>query len=798
MPTSSIFAEAKISMFNKLKTKLINGLNKSKGIEWQDGERPGCTTLPNGIPYFLCNKTDSYDNAFPDIVRIAEAFAEVMPYAIDDKGKRLAKQPQIIRALYNPNEEMSGSDFLETLITMLLVHPLVHILVWHYENGVPQPGGQITPDNIAGFTFLEDAFMQKLDGKVTFRKGDKTWTRKDVITLSLNVNPYQVMGGYSPSVAIKKWATVDDYIAEYQAGQFANGGVPAGLMTVTAPSVDSYNEQVDKIIAAHTGPQNANRILYTHRPTSTIDGKPMAAGVEWTPFAQTNKELTLDSLFNQANKKIDMNFGVPEEVKGYLQNSNYASAEVADYVFSRRILYPKLVKVYSKLTHEINRITGGSGFAFGFDYELPVLTDTRKVQADTLIEMLDRGFSVESSVEALKLPRSFLRLTKTDGNQGENLQVEDTTKEKPSQEQTSKIAHDHNCEHCSHSAKSAENWEGVINPTLKGLIEFYLIYFFVEIKQQAVDTDVESVRQSINSVQKNVESDINAQKMRLVIISAIYYQLALNEIESSRKFANRLQLENPVSIMSDADLADFNLKVQGATAQIETLIGSGESLEPVATDSISSTVSKLTTALSAHNILAAIPDFAEGNNYEEQLNYLLVKFAKDNLDAWSSKITDATDSAETITIIAEAMSSNEYRVNRWALTEQHRGEELGKLLAAEEAGDVSELEPYKVWRIREGACPSCVALSGETVRADKEFSNGNMVPADHPNCRCYFDVEFRPLAKSVKVLCPNCKRYMFESNGGEMKNVICANSKCKKHYDFKICDGKIKAKERSI
>lgn len=784
-------------MFNKLKAKLNIGQNKSKGIEWQDGQRPGCTSLPGGLTYFLCNKTDSYDNAFPDIVRIAEAFAEVMPYAIDDKGKRLAKQPQLIRALYNPNEEMSGSDFLETLITMLLVHPLVHILAWHYENGEPQPGGPITPDNVAGFTFLEKAFMQKLDGKVTFRQGDKTWTRKDVITLSLNVNPYQVTGGYSPSVAIKKWATVDDYIAEFQAAQFGNGGVPAGLMTVTAPSVNAYNEAVDKIIAAHTGPQNANRILYTHRPTSTIDGKPMAAGVEWTPFAQTNKDLTLDALFNQANKKIDMNFGVPEEVKGYLQNSNYASAEVADYVFSRRILYPKLVKVYSKLTHEFNRITGGAGFAIGFDYELPVLTDTRKVQADTLVEMLDHGFSVESAVEALKLPKSFLRLAKTAEQRDENLQVEDTTKEKPSQEQASKIAHDHHCEHCAHDAKSAENWEGVINPTLKGLIFLYVNLLYQMVSKETVDADANSVRQAVNTARKSLSSDESLQTIRTIITAAVYYQLALNEVESSKQFANRLQLEDAVAVMTDGELSDFNMEIQTAAAMARTLVESSQELETSVTSMLTPIISTLTSALTAHGIRAAIPEFAKGNNYQEQLNYLLNEFAKGYLDSWERKIAEAADAADALDIIKQAIDQDQYRTSRWALTEQHRGEELGKLLSAKETGELAELEPYKVWRIREGACPSCVALHGETVRADKEFSNGNMVPADHPNCRCYFDVEFRALAKSVKVLCPNCKRYMFESTGGEMKNVICANSKCKKHYDFKICGGEIKAIERS-
>lgn len=778
-------------MFDRLKAKLSFGQNKAKGIEWQNGERPG---VVGAIPFRSCSNSQSYDNAFPDIARIAEAFAEVMPYAIDVKGVRLPKQPQLIKALYNPNEEMSGPEFFETLITMLLVHPLVHILVWHYENGEAVAGGPITPENIAGFTFLEKAVMSKIDGHITFREGSRTWTRKDVMTLSLNVNPYQILAGYSPSQAIRKWATVDDCIAEYQAGQFENGGVPAGVMTITAPTVEAYNKAVDRIIAAHTGPSNANRVIYVHRPTSSLDGKPVNSGVEWSPFAQTNKDMTLDALFNQANKKIDMNFGVPEEIKGYLQNSNYASAEVADYMFSRRILYPKLVKVYSKITHEMNRMTGGLGFALSFDYELPVLTDTRKVQTETLIDLLDSGFTVESCVEALRLPKSFLKLNKVDNNREEVLQVEESTDDKPSQSEDTKSVVPQTCEHCGHHSKMIETWEGVVNPTLKQVIGTYLLHFYNKIKQ---DSDVKNVSEAIDSARSKVKTDSSAQTLRTLAIGCIYYQLALNENESSKRFAAQYQMESPTSVMDDDKLREFNLQLQSAVAQAAMLVESGEDLDNLNLDEVSKTVVYLTEALATHDIHAAISDFADGRNYEEQLNYLLVKFADDNLTIWADESAQTSTTVEALAIISQTMANKEYRVNRWVLTEQHRGEELGKLLSLEETAETLDLVPYKIWRTREGACEHCLALEGEKVEATKTFSNGNMVPSDHPNCRCDFDVVLEKGIEPVKVCCPHCKRYMFESTGGIVENVICANSKCKRHYDIEIADNKVIAKERA-
>lgn len=787
----TIYTYYKFKMFEKIKS-ILRIAPKSKGITWEDSERPG---YYNGaLPFGHCNNM-SYDNSFPDIVRIAESFAEVMPYAVDEKGKRLSKQPQIVKALYNPNSEMSVSDFLETLITMLLVHPLVHILVWHYEDGKAVPGGPFTPDNVAGFTFLENAFVSRVGGKTLFQVRDHTWTRDDVITLSLNVNPYQIMMGYSPTQAVKKWATVDDYIAEYQAAQFGNGGVPAGLMTVTAPSVEAYNQAVDKIIAAHTGPSNANRVIYTHRPTSTIDGKPMAAGVEWTPFAQSNKEMTLDALFNQANKKIDMTFGVPEEIKGYLQNSNYASAEVADYVFARRILYPKLVKVYSKFTHEMNRITGGTGFAFSFDFELPVLNDARKVQVETLTEMLDAGFTVESAVEALRLPRSFLKLEKTTDNSDENLQVEDTVSDKPSQAEVSKSVHVHNCEH--HHDKNEGNYEGIVNPTLKSLIQVYVALLSNKVSTKLNNGD--SLEEAINSTKVELNNDDDVSKIITLITACVYYQLALNEIENAKKFGARLGGNGDFSALSDEDLTSFNMEVQSAAAMAKTLIESNESLRPVSLGNIQTTINKITAVLDEYGVHAAISDFAGDGGYNEQLVYMLKNFGDYHLNDWEEfgKGMGVSTADEAIAAIQTVIIDKAWENTRWALTEQHRGEELGKLLAAEEAGEWADLEPYKTWEILPDACGRCVALNGETVRADKTFSNGNMVPADHPNCRCSYSVEFLSKEKSVKVTCPSCKRYMFESNGGKIENVICANSKCKKHFDIEVKNGKVKAVERS-
>lgn len=399
-------------MFDRFKS-LLNIGNRAKSVDTP--ATPFSYTPTLGYYNEHCG---SYDNTFPSISRIAETFMTVLPYAINDKGERLPETPQLLRAIYNPNKQTSGVKFFEQLAVMTLVHPQVHLLCWRREGGRVLPGGNITAKNIDGFTFLENANVTYDNGRRKIHCNGRTYDESEVVTLSLNANPYSINSGYSPSKAAKKWSNIDDYIADYQSGYFRNGAVPAGEFIITAATVDDYNDTVNMLKRKHRGAGANNNVIYAHRPISQIDGKPTAAQIEWVPFNTKNADMGLQALFEQANKKIDMDFGVPQEVKGYIQNSNYASVSTADYIFRRFVIYPKLVKIWGDFTHEMNRITGGLGFAISFDYELPIMADEDKVRAETRLTELNTlntatlaGYTLESAVEALGLPTDFLKLS---------------------------------------------------------------------------------------------------------------------------------------------------------------------------------------------------------------------------------------------------------------------------------------------------------------------------------------------------------------------------------------------------
>lgn len=352
-----------------------------------------------GIDTLAHYHDNQFENGYGSITKIVNTFMDIRPYTVDEKANKVPSN--LMNRLYHPNGDMSSSDFREALAVMSLIHDRVFVLVWRIEGGVAKPGGEITPDNLGGFTFLENPVVTLINNKKTYTYNGSVYNEDEVIELK-DINPYNLHRGYSPARAASKWATIDDYIAAYQTGFFKNGAVPAGQFIITASTPQEFNDEVDKLEAKHKGAGKNNNIVYVHRPTDR-EGKPSNAKIEWIPFNVQNKDLSLQSLFEQANSKIDGAYGVPAEIRGILSNSNYASVNVAEKIFIKYVVKPFTQKLWTRFTHQLNRITGGLGVAISFELEIPGLADeelvieqTKKHRDERVQLYLDRGYTLKS------------------------------------------------------------------------------------------------------------------------------------------------------------------------------------------------------------------------------------------------------------------------------------------------------------------------------------------------------------------------------------------------------------------
>lgn len=645
-------------------------------------------------------KGNDYENAYPSITKIVNRFMKIKPYGIDE-NKETVTNARAVEKLYKPNRQMSSVDFREALSVMYLVHPRTHILVWSLQDGVAVPGGMITPDNIAGYTFLEHAVETTIAGKTTYSVNGNTYSDAEVVTLK-GMFPHNLARGYSPTEAAQRWSRIDDYIADYQQGFFKNGAIPSGQFIVTAPTAKEYNDIVDMMQARHRGAGKNNNVTYSHRPIDPNSGKPADAQIEWKPFNVDNKNLDLKNIFEQVNQKLDSAFGVPASIRGVGENNNFATAQMDNRNFVENVVDPLALKVWTRFTHELNRITGGLGYAITYELELPSVSEDEKVQAerskilmDAVVTAVGAGFSVDTVVEALEAPDSFKGLAsgytppvvKDDMDVDTGGEVEDSP-DQPSAGDIIKAVHE--------------------DPKVKKLTPEQE----ATTEQQLYTVSKRFLESQVSSAIKDIKAfgDPTEEEVRIFVNDALDIIAKLLISQGAVEQALGLQMLANAGI-DTSTISNFKLSTNQVERYRKYLFNVGKSYS-------SDTATAIRTVLDRANI-----NGTPAQQIKQELRNLV-------------KLDD-------------------YRAVRLARTETVRAGGNASLLSMEQIQAESGIEIRKVWNVNaSNPCPYCAALDGTAVGLSTPFvptggiiegTDGsimvnNFVPMEiasgHPNCRC--------------------------------------------------------------
>lgn len=367
---------------------------------------------------------DTYNNIFPYVNAIAQRFSTVIPYAVTTDGRKLDPAPAALSALYAPNDTYSCLEFLKLIASGMLTQSHIDILVWTSEG----PGGNITADNITGYTILPSNSRVYNDSRsdwyhrVTMDLGNGPrqyeFTRDETIALSYSRHPNDPTRGISPAMTIKKWANVDDMIADYERGFFGNNAVPAGMLGIVSENAEDFQRNRARLEETFRGAGNNNGIVYNMVPVDPTTHKPsQTSKLVWVPFQNSNDTLDLQTVSGVVNNRLANALAVPDIVRGIDNGQTYSNAEMAERSFIENTLKPLCMTVWDKWQFELDRITGGLGYGITFDLDLPAQTEVEKTQAETqqirvnsLIQLVNMGATVESAVDALGLPEPYKRL----------------------------------------------------------------------------------------------------------------------------------------------------------------------------------------------------------------------------------------------------------------------------------------------------------------------------------------------------------------------------------------------------
>ena len=484
--------------------------------------------------------------------------------------------------------------------------------------------------------------------------------------------------------------------------------MPAGQFIITAESVEEYNNIVDNMQARHRGSGNNNNVVYIHRPIESATGKPVNAQIEWIPFAESNKNLDLKSLFDQANKKIDSIYGVPASVRGVNDNNTYASVRVDEQIFIKYTIKPFATRIWSEFTHQLNRITGGLGFAITFDLDIPGVAEEEKIEAErkaaelTLIKTgLDMGYSLDSIVDAFELSNGYktLKMGETPPKiENDKPEVDDGGEVEESPEDlNAKSVHIHDdCEddHCLKAETKTKNEKQ------KDKDQRALEAVFRDMTNEQIERAIDSDFEDFNLGDKDREKF--KQRIKVILLSV----LVTRGVVAWSDFTSILKQNN----ISTDELTEFKIS-----------------------DKLKKHYDKMIT------------DFTKSFS-EDTARSIVNRVAQAETEDWNKE--------ELARSLRDITKAEEWRIQRIARTETHRAHGLAGVEAGVQIQNESGVQIYKEWVVvSANPCKYCRGMDGRRVNVTESYvkKGGILIGkskirvndyADidtagaHPNCSC--------------------------------------------------------------
>lgn len=354
-----------------------------------------------------------YENLFAQVRPLINEMKLIRPFGVNEKGEKIKskqKTPEL-NLLDYPNREMGWAEFADLMFATWLTKDQLFIHV-HFDE---------KRRNVIGYSVLPSSTFSWNGNKFTWQTQDEdgsiiTLTSADVMTLRFSRSPDDPYRGVSPATASRAWAQTDDIVAQYQRAYFENGAIPATITFITASTRDKYEQTRYELESKLKGAKNRNKTVYAWRQYLPGENQTMDE-IEVKTIQAPNNTLAIDEIVKVINDRLNKAVGVSNFIMGDDSSAKYDNAELSQQQFIRNRVYPALITFWSQFQFELDRITGGLGYAIQFEIEIPELTERAKVKAetaekntDTIIKLIQAGADPTSTVKALELSPAWLKV----------------------------------------------------------------------------------------------------------------------------------------------------------------------------------------------------------------------------------------------------------------------------------------------------------------------------------------------------------------------------------------------------
>lgn len=650
----------------------------------------------------LCS---DYENVFAQVQPLINDMKMVRPFGVGKKGRVLpmAMTPELA-LLDSPNDEMGWGEFAGAMFATWLTEDELDIHV-HMERGKVK-GYSILPPGSKVYIGNGDYYFQ-----VITDDGIENIYRDEVMTLRFSRSPKNLQRGISPATAIRAWAQTEDVLAQYERAYIENGAIPASITFIRASSWDKFNQTRKELERDLRGPSNHGKTVYVWRQFNNDTGESMDQ-VEVRTIQGNNSTLAIKELTDIINDHLNKAFGVSNFILGDDSSAKYDNAELSDYQFTRRRVYPALMAFWDQFQFELDRITGGLGYAIQFKLELPDLTERQKVRAETdkirvenITALIKAGATPRDAIMALNLGDNWKGVAR--GIWTKAL-TEPTTdiKQKFSQKMydTNLLNNNSQNGHCCRSVNATDELPPMDADELK--IYNTLLDMAERIFANTPNIDAEGVIEEIERVLER--------------------KAQLGATDGAERVAGLLKDE---AVVSEIKNSIENLQISGT---------------------LKDRIHERTTQLV--------------NRYGESTNDLMNEVLENSAGKSAGEIRKA---------LREVMPT--WQAERIARTETVYAFKSGRLDEDERLNRRHNLNLKLVWRARHDndTCNVCAAMDGQVVDIGQAYrdelvvpagthminmrpgetldedlpiswvpsvwNDGGKIPQPHPNCRCYFD-----------------------------------------------------------
>ena len=160
-------------------------------------------------------------------------------------------------------------------------------------------------------------------------------------------NPSNFFEGYSPVMAAAAYIDNDNDATKFNSNFFRNGARPAGFLESEFVADTQLEALKVGFADMHGGIDNMNRIGV------------LPKGVKWNASGANPKDMDFKGMSLEMKDRILSMFGTSKTILGTAESdTNRATAETADYVFSKRVVKPHMIGICGTLN---DRLVGRYG-----------------------------------------------------------------------------------------------------------------------------------------------------------------------------------------------------------------------------------------------------------------------------------------------------------------------------------------------------------------------------------------------------------------------------------------------------